>query len=100
MDAAGGFWLYQIPNLVLAAAMYTLLGRFLLSLVFQPGSDRVIWRVFQQITDPIVGAVGSVTPRIVPDRLLVLFAVIWLFAARILLFFILRSYGLVPQLGT
>src|SRR5262245_12286096 len=72
------FWLYQIPNLILAALMYTLLGRFLLSLFFPPDSDKVIWRVFTQITNPVVAAVGFITPRIVPLHLLVLFAALWI----------------------
>lgn len=40
VDSQGLFWLYQIPNLALAALMYTLLGRFVLSLFFAHGSDR------------------------------------------------------------
>jgi hypothetical protein len=94
-----GFWIYQLPNLILAAAMYTLLGRFLLSLIFEPTSDKVIWRVFAQISDPIVAAVAVVTPRAVPERIVVLFAVVWLFLLRVLLFFVLRSYGLIPAVG-
>ena len=43
MAAVEGFWIYQLPNLILAAAMYTLLGRFFLSLVFEPDSNKVIW---------------------------------------------------------
>ncbi len=94
-----GFWIYQAPNLILAALMYTLIGRFLLSLIFEPGSDRVIWRVFAQITDPVVNAVGFVTPTVVPDRVVVLFAVVWILLARVLLFFSLRAYGLVPSVA-
>ena len=93
------FWVYQVPNLILAMAMYTLLGRFLLSLIFPPESDKVIWRVFAQITSPIMLAVGAITPRVVPERLVVLLAVVWIFLARILLFFIVRSYGLIPNVS-
>lgn len=94
-----GFWVYQVPNLILAMAMYTLLGRFLLSLIFPPESDKVIWRVFAQITSPIMATVGAITPRVVPERLVVLLAVVWIFLARILLFFVVRSYGLIPSVG-
>lgn len=97
--ADDGFWVFQVPNLVLAAAMYTLLGRFLLSLVFQPDSDKVIWRVFAQVTDPVVRGVGLLTPQVVPERLVVLLAVVWVFLARVLLFFVLRSYGLIPSVA-
>jgi uncharacterized protein YggT (Ycf19 family) len=93
------FWYYQIPNLILAALMYTLLGRFLLSLIFSPDSDKVIWRVFVQITDPFVKAVRFITPGIVPLHLLVLFAALWTLIARIGLFFGLAAVGLRPAIG-
>jgi YggT family protein len=93
MASGDDFWVFQVPNLILAAAMYTLLGRF------QPDSDKVIWRVFAQVTDPIVRGVGFLTPQVVPDRLIVLLAVVWVFLARILLFFILRSYGLISPVA-
>jgi YggT family protein len=93
------FWLYQAPNLFLAALMYTLLGRFLLSLVFSPDSDKVIWRVFAQITDPVLSAVRFITPGIVPLHLLVLFAALWVLLARIALFVGLAAAGLRPAIG-
>jgi hypothetical protein len=43
--------------------------------------------------------VGFLTPQVVPDRLIVLLAVVWVFLARILLFFILRSYGLISPVA-
>jgi uncharacterized membrane protein len=93
------FWYFFIPNLLLAALMYTLLGRFLLSLVFKPDSDKVIWRVFTQVTAPVVNAVGFVTPRIVPLHLLVLFAALWVLVARIALFMGLAAMGVRPAIG-
>jgi YggT family protein len=90
------FWLYQIPNLVLAALMYTLLGRFLLSLFFAPDSNKVIWRVFVQITDPVLKAVGFITPQVVPAHLLVLFAALWTLLVRIGLFVGLAAAGFRP----
>jgi YggT family protein len=99
MASAEGFWIYQLPNLILAALMYTLLGRFLLSLFFEPNSDKVIWRVFAQVTDPVVNAVAAITPRAVPDRVVILFAVVWLFLLRIGLFFVLRTFNLIPSVA-
>ena len=90
------FWLYQVPNLILAAVMYTLLGRFLLSLIFAPDSDKVIWRVFVQITDPVLKAVGLITPQIVSGHLLVLFAALWTLLLRIGLFVGLAAVGFRP----
>lgn len=93
------FWLFQIPNLFLAAVMYTLIGRFLLSLFFNPASDKVIWRVFVQITDPFVKVARIVTPQVVPVQLLVLFAAIWTLLARIGFFLTLAASGLRPTVG-
>lgn len=93
------FWTFQIPNMILAAAMYTLLGRFLLSLFFHPNSDKVLWRVFVQITDPFVNAARFVTPQLVGLHLLVLFAALWTLLARIGLFLTLAAIGLRPTVG-
>lgn len=96
MTDSVGFWVFHLPNLVLAALIYTLLGRYILSLFFPPDSDKVIWRVFGQITDPILNVVRLATPALVPAPLLNLFAIVWLFLLRFLLFYIVRMLGLLP----
>jgi len=85
--------------MILAAVMYTLLGRFLLSLFFAPNSDKVLWRVFVQITDPFVKVARFVTPQIVGVHLIVLFAALWTLLARIGLFLTLAAIGLRPTVG-
>jgi hypothetical protein len=97
-DVEGSFWAYQIPNLLLAMMMYTIIGRFLLSLAFPPDSDRVVWRVFKQITDPAIRATAFVTPANVPERLIYIFAFLWLFTLRIALYIVMRMYGLAPSI--
>jgi uncharacterized protein YggT (Ycf19 family) len=99
MFDGAGFWLYIIPNFVLAAAMYTLLGRYVLSLIFKPDSDKVIWRVFAQITNPILHFVRALTPSIVPDGLVMVFAMFWLLLARIFLLLLAVIFGVAPGLG-
>jgi uncharacterized protein YggT (Ycf19 family) len=99
LDAQGAFWLYQLPNLAIAAMMYTLIGRFLMSLVFPPYSDKVIWRVFCQITDPVLNTFRLITPAVVHERILYLFVFIWLFVFRILLYIVMRMYGLAPSIA-
>jgi uncharacterized protein YggT (Ycf19 family) len=91
MDAFG------LINFVLAAAMYTLLGRFLLSLVFDDDNPMVLWRVFRQVTNPILAAVRQVTPAIVPLRVIILFAVMWCLALRMAVFVLFRMYGLTAE---
>ena len=49
------YWYYHLPNFVLAALMYTLLGRALLALFVDPDSSNYIWRFFCRVTDPVVG---------------------------------------------
>jgi hypothetical protein len=100
MDATGHFWTYQLPNLAIAMVMYTLIGRFLLSLFMPLDSDKVLWRVFKQVTDPFVSAVAVITPAAAPERLLYLFAFLWLFAFRIVLYIVLRMYGLAPSIAS
>jgi uncharacterized protein YggT (Ycf19 family) len=80
-----GPFLFDAVNLILAAAMYTLIGRYLLSLLFADSSEAVIWRVFRQVTDPILALVRVITPRIVHERLVVLLAVVWVLLGRVLL---------------
>jgi YggT family protein len=78
-------WYYQVPNFILAALMYTLLGRVLLGLIVQPDSSNYIWRFFCQITDPVVAAISLVTPRAAVPVVTWLFGVVWLFWLRVLL---------------
>jgi uncharacterized protein YggT (Ycf19 family) len=56
------YWYFHLPNFILAALIYTLLGRVVLALFIEPDSKNYIWRFFCRITDPIVGAVAIVTP--------------------------------------
>lgn len=98
VDSQGLFWLYQIPNLVLAAVMYTLMGRLILALFFPEDSDRVIWKVFKQVTDPVVSAVRLVTPTVVPPPVIVAFAVVWVMALRLVVFFCFAAAGLLPSI--
>ena len=53
------FWYFHLPNFVLAALMYTLLGRAILGVIVGPqNSSNYIWRFFCRITDPVVAAGG------------------------------------------
>jgi hypothetical protein len=89
-------WYFHVPNLALAALMYTLAGRYILSLFLD--QDRVIVRVFNTVTDPVLAVVGAITPRVVPSGIVLIFAIIWLFVARIALFFVLAIFGVRPTL--
>ncbi len=91
-----GHWLFHGPNMLLAALLYTLLGRYILSLVFRPNSELVIWRVFRQVTDPILVAARAATPAIVPDGVVMIFAALWLILIRMVWFLLAAMYGFLP----
>jgi len=91
-------WYYHLPNFVLAALMYTLLGRALLGLIVQPDSSNYIWRFFCRITDPVVAVIAVVTPKAVPPALLWLFGFVWMFWLRVAFHYTLLLLGLAPRL--
>jgi YggT family protein len=98
-DSLVTHWYFHIPNFLLAAAIYTLIGRYLLSVFFGLDSDRVLMRVFRNVTDPILKVVAMVTPKIVPGGLVIVFAVAWLMALRMALFLAFALTGLAPRIG-
>jgi hypothetical protein len=93
------YWYYHLPNFVLAALMYTLLGRALLGLIVEPDSSNYIWRFFCRITDPVVALVAAVTPKAAAPVVLWLFGVVWLFWLRVLLLFGFAWLGMLPRPG-
>lgn len=85
--------------MVLAAAMYTLLGRYILSLFFKADSDKVIWKVFCQITNPLLNLARKITPAVVPNGMVMIFAVFWTIILRIFLIILAVSLGLFNKSG-
>ena len=45
------YWYYHVPTFVLAALMYTLLGRVVLGFFVDADSPNYIWRWFRRVTD-------------------------------------------------
>jgi YggT family protein len=84
-------WYYHLPNLVLAALIYLLIARLLLSLVF--ASENAALRFLRTITAPVVAAVAAITPRIVPPPIVIVLAIVWLYAARLALFAAITATG-------
>lgn len=85
------YWYLHIPDLFLAALTCLLLARLVLAPAL--GTGNIAMRTLAAITDPIAATVGAVTPRIVPAALIVVFAMVWLSAARILLFMAMTAMG-------
>ena len=93
------FWYFHLPNFILAALMYTLLGRVLLALIVEPESTNYIWRFFCRFTDPVVTAVAYITPKAAAPVIIWLFGVVWLFWLRVLLLNAFLISGVVPRLN-
>ena len=85
------YWYFHLPNFVLAALMYTLLGRALLGLIVVPDSSNYIWRFFCRITDPFVALIAPVTPKAAAP------VVVWLFWLRVGLLYLFLLLGAVPK---
>lgn len=90
------FFTFTVPNYILAVLTYTMLGRFVLSLLFANRPDAVIYKAFVQITDPVFKAVRFVTPAMVAPPLVLVLSLFWLTAARIVLFLANRLLGIGP----
>ena len=93
------YWYFHLPNFVLAAVMYTLIGRMVLGNFFAPESRNYIWRAFVRITDPAVNAARFLAPAMLPTIVVMIFAVLWLAVLRAALFIGLGNLGLLPTVG-
>jgi hypothetical protein len=93
------YWYFHLPNFILAALMYTLLGRALLGLFVDVDSPNYIWRFFCRVTDPFVALVAVVTPKAAAPVIIWLFGVVWLFWLRVGLLYLFVSLGVVPKMN-
>ena len=93
------YWYFHLPNFVLAALMYTLLGRVLLALIVQPDANNYIWRFFCRVTDPVVATVAYVTPKAAAPVVIWLLGVVWLFWLRVLLLNVFLVLGTAPRIS-
>lgn len=93
------FWYFHLPNYVLAALMYTLVGRFILSMIAPAGWNNYIMRAFVTVTDPVVTLVRFITPHAIALPLVLVFGALWLMLLRVALFLGMVSYGLGPGTG-
>jgi uncharacterized protein YggT (Ycf19 family) len=93
------YWYFHVPNYVLAALMYSLLARFLLSFAFAPDATNYIFRAFVGLTEPVLAVVRFLTPHAVPPPLAVLLAAVWLMVARFALLAGFAAAGLAPTIS-
>jgi len=93
------YWYFHIPNFILAAIMYTLIGRIALSLFVPADWDNYIWRFFCRVTDPFLKIVRHVTPHVLSHAVVAVFAVLWLMVLRIGWLMFLLRIGMAPVGG-
>ena len=93
------FWYFHLPNYVLAALMYTLMGRFILGAVAPAGWNNYIMRAFVAVTDPVVSVVRFITPHAIGLPLVLVFGALWLMLLRVALFLAMARYGVAPTAG-
>ena len=91
-------WYFHLPNFILAALMYTLIGRALLGLLVGPDSSNYIWRFFCRITDPVITILTPITPKATAPVVLWLFGVVWLFWLRVGLLYLFLFLGVAPKI--
>jgi uncharacterized protein YggT (Ycf19 family) len=96
MNEFWSYWYFHIPNFVLAAIMYTLLGRLVLGLFVPDNWDNYIWRFFKTVTDPSVRVVRYVTPDVLGHPVVLIFGSLWLMAIRVAYLLALIKFGLGP----
>jgi len=93
------YWYFHFPNFLLAALMYTLMGRIALGLFVPADWNNYIWRFFRSVTDPYLKVVRIITPRILSDGIVMVFGVLWLMALRVGWLIALLQLGLAPAVG-
>jgi YggT family protein len=91
------YWYYHIPNFLLAALMYTMLARVLLSFMVDSDSPNYIWRFFCRVTDPVIAVFSIVTPRVTAPVVCWLFGFVWLFWLRVGFHYTLLVLNLAPR---
>ncbi len=90
------YWYFHIPNFVLAALMYTLMGRIVLGLFVPADWENYIWRFFRLTTDPFLKLIRLITPHVLGDGVVMVFGVLWLMALRLGWLIVLLQLGLAP----
>ena len=93
------YWYFHLPNFVLAALMYTMLGRALLGLFVPPDSPNFIWRFFCRATDPIIAIFALVTPKAAAPVVVWLFGFVWLFWFRVAFLYLFLLLGALPKMN-
>ena len=84
---------------ILGAAMWTLIGRFGMSIFVSEHSDFFFMKAFVRITDPMIRMMSKLTPPFLIDRLKTLYVAWFLFMIRFYIMPLLLGYDVMGMLS-
>ena len=84
---------------ILGAAMWTLIGRFGMSIFVSEHSDFFFMRAFVKFTDPMIRVMAKLTPPFLIDRLKPLYVAWFLFMIRFYLMPLILGYDVMGMLS-
>ena len=84
---------------ILGAAMWTLIGRFGMSIFVSEQSDFFFMRAFVKFTDPMIRVMAKVTPPFLIDRLKPLYVAWFLFMIRFYVMPLILGYDVMGMLS-
>ncbi|HYE00698.1 MAG TPA: YggT family protein, partial [Alphaproteobacteria bacterium] len=95
-DPILGYLPFHALNYLLAAVMWTLLGRFVLGLFVPVDWNNYIWQAFRRLTDPVLRLADAISFRKLHPFVLPLFAVFLVILVRIVAWDVMYDFGMVP----
>lgn len=84
---------------VLGVAMWTLVGRFGMSIFLNEDSEFFFYRAFRRMTDPMLRLATPITPSFLVDRLRPLYVAWFIYMTRFYLLPILLGYNVLGVLS-
>lgn len=95
-----GFPLWVVVlDYILGAAMWTLIGRFGMSLFMNESSDFFFMRMFVKFTDPMLRFAAPITPKFLIQRLHPLYVAWFLYMIRFYIFPLVFGYSVMGVLS-
>jgi len=82
-----------IIDYIMGALMWTLIGRFGMSLFLQDNSEFFFMRIFVKLTQPLIDVCRPITPGFLIERLKPLYVAWFLFIIRFYIFPLLLGYS-------
>ena len=98
MDS-GISWSVLLCDYTLGAAMWTLIGRFGMTIFLNEDSDFFFMRSFMKVTEPMIRAMSFLTPSFLVDRLKPLYVAWFLFMIRFYIMPLLLGYDVMGMMS-